>query len=386
MTLSWIREELSSLNKAHLLRRLPSIESQDGLFARVDGKEAVIFCSNDYLGLSQHPLVKEAFIKEARTGGMGQRASRLVCGHNPLYTELENEISKMKKTSSSLVFPTGYMAALGFVSSFLAREDTVILDKLCHASLLDAARLSGARMRIFPHKNMNYLEKILKKEKGRKLIVTDGLFSMDGDIAPLPEIVELCKRFGAYLLVDDAHATGTVGEGGGGTLSYFRIKVEPFIIQMGTLSKAFGVLGGFIAAEKEIIELLKNKARPFIYTTSLPSPLLAAAVVAARIIKGGKEQRKLLENATFFREGLQRMKLPASSTHIFPIIIGGEKESIEFSNTLLSKGIYTPPIRYPTVKKGEARVRVSITSLHKREHMEKAFSAIEEARKKVGLV
>src|SRR3989338_9208900 len=263
--------ELNLLKQHHLYRKPRVVDSFDGVHAKIDGREVTLFCGNDYLGLSKHPEVIKAFQHAAKEFGVGSGASRLISGTSDLSRQLEERIASFKKKERALIFSTGYLANLGIISALCGKKDMVIIDKLSHASIVDACKLSGAALRVYPHKDLNYLEKILKQSGRfrRKLIVTDSVFSMDGDLAPLPELVRLKNRYGAWLMIDEAHGTGVFGEHGRGVAEFFGVEGN-IDISMGTLSKAIGTLGGFVAGSSELIDYLINQSRTFILSTPLP--------------------------------------------------------------------------------------------------------------------
>ncbi len=376
-----IIEELSILSALNLRRGLKLIEGPQGPRVRIDGKEAVLLCSNDYLGLANHPLIKEAAISAIEKYGFGAGASRLVSGNMEPHRALEERIKSFKKTEAALVFNSGYHANLGCIGALASREADVFSDRLNHASIVDACILSRAAVKRYPNKNVNFLEDLLKKSKARrKLIVTDGVFSMDGTIAPLNDLVTLLDRYGAILLVDDAHATGVLGKGGRGTLEHFSIK-HPSIIQMGTLGKAIGSFGAFIAGSRELIELLISRARPFIYTTALPPAVCAASAKAIDIIEENPLLReKLRDNIAYLRGGLKEEGLDTmeSSTQIIPILIGEASRTIRMSDRLLEKGVFIQGIRPPTVPENTSRLRITVTASHTKDDLKQALSAIRE--------
>jgi glycine C-acetyltransferase len=375
-----ITEELSRLDAVNLRRTLLPVEGPQGPRVIVNGREIVLLCSNDYLGLANHPLVKAAAIEAIEKYGFGSGASRLVSGNMEPHRLLEERIKKFKGTEAALVFNSGYHANLGCIGTLAGRSAEIFSDKLNHASIVDACVLSRAEVKRYPNKDVNRLEDLLRRSKAkRKLIVTDGVFSMDGAIAPLDSIVTLLDRYGAILLVDDAHATGVLGKGGRGTLEHFGIR-HPSIIQMGTLGKAIGAFGAFIAGSSELIELLVSKARPFIYTTALPPSVCAAAAKAIDIIEEAPGIRETLqENISYFRKGLLEERLyTLGSTQIIPIIVGEAQRTMDISRRLLEKGVFIQGIRPPTVPENTSRLRVTVTAAHSKEDLLKSLSAIKE--------
>lgn len=347
--------------------------------------ELLNFSSNDYLGLGRYPKVKEASISATARYGTGAGASRLLSGNHPLYAQLESNLAKFKGTEAALVFPTGYMANLGLLTSLAGPGDTLILDKLCHASLIDAARLSGAVVRTYPHRDVERCREILTKSAGRRIVVTDGVFSMDGDLAPLPELVSLTQTEGAALVVDDAHGNFLLGEDGRGTLSHFGIS-DPAggdsrggVIQMGTFSKALGSLGGYVVGSTRLIDFLINKARSFIFTTGLPPGVVAASLAALEIVEKEPDRRRtLLARAAKFRAALtgQGWDILGSQTQIIPILAGQVEAAIEWSGHLRASGIFAPAIRPPTVPPGKCRIRISLTAYHDDPDVERLLSAL----------
>lgn len=378
---TYFTEELSKLTNAGLRRSLRLVEGPQGPRVTVDGKEVILLCSNDYLGLANHPLVKQAAIEAINTWGLGSGASRLVSGNMEPHVRLEDCIRRFKGTEAALLFNSGYHANIGCISAICSRDAEVFSDRLNHASIVDACVLSRAAFRRYPHRDADSLERLLKKSRAkRKLVVTDGIFSMDGDIAPIKEIAGLLDKYNAMLLVDEAHSTGVLGDKGRGTLEFLGVE-HPSIIQMGTLGKAVGSFGAFIAGSADLIEALKSKARPFIYTTALPPSICAASIKAIEIIEKEPGLRdRLWENAAFFRNGLREAGLDTlgSQTQIIPIAVGQAQRTMELSSRLLEKGVFIQGIRPPTVPEGTSRLRVSVTAAHSSEDLASALSAIME--------
>jgi 8-amino-7-oxononanoate synthase len=362
--LEFINEELEQLKKSGLYRKLRTIEKVNGSRITMGGKEYVNFCSNDYLGLAQHPKVKEKAIAIIKDFGFGAGASRLISGNTIIHEELEKRIAKFKGTEAALIFPTGYMANLGTITALVDENDTVIIDRLNHASIIDACKLSKAKLQVYPHKDMPALEKILARSEKyrRRLIITDAVFSMDGDISPVAEIAKLGKAYRAITMTDDAHATGVV-----------EIEGKADIV-MGTLSKAVGSLGGFIAGSAELIDYLRNKARSFIYSTALPPAACAASLAALEIMESEPELRQKL------RENIRLIRQDAESA-IIPIIIGDATETMRISQKLFEQGIFVSAIRPPTVAKGESRLRITVSALHSRVEVEQLSLLIKKITK-----
>jgi glycine C-acetyltransferase/8-amino-7-oxononanoate synthase len=387
--LEFIEEELNSLKESGLYRFLKTIRKTDGRIIEIDGKEYLNFCSNNYLGLSNHPKVIEAAQAACKEFGAGCGASRLITGNTILHAELENRIAKFKGREAAIVFPTGYMANLGAITSLVDENDTVIIDRLDHASIIDACRLSRAKLQVYPHKDMKALEKILGRAGNfkKRLIVTDSVFSMDGDLAPLPEIISLAKEYNAITMIDEAHATGIIGPNGKGLEEHFGLEGKTDII-MGTLSKSVGSLGGFIAGSAGLIDYLRNKAHSFIYTTALPPSACAAAIAALDIIESQPALRgKLWENikhltpliplSIFDGEGETRREGVRIESPIIPIIIGDAKKTVEISELLMGKGIFLSAIRPPTVPEGSSRLRLTVTAMHNKEDLECLVSSLQ---------
>lgn len=385
-----VQKEISFLSKHHLLRTLVPVDSGQTTTLEQDGKTFLHFSSNNYLALAGHPTLKSAAIKAIQDWGVGGGASRLVSGNSRLYFELETRIAKFKNTESALVFPSGYAANIGSIGALAQKHDLIFADRLCHASLIDGARLSKATLRVYRHKDTEQLAKLLRREKkkGQTIIITDGVFSMDGDIAPLAEILRLAEEFDALIYLDDAHATGVLGPNGGGTCDHFGLS-SPRIIQMGTLSKALGSLGGFIATDQVFIEYLINKARPFIYTTALPPALLATALAGFDLIENDPEIRNRLWQLTrHVRTQINQMGFNTcgSETPIIPILIGPTETALTFSQKLVEEGIYIPAIRPPTVPDGTSRLRISLMATHTDEQIQFLLNSLENIGKKLRLI
>lgn len=379
-----IAEELKKLEGHGLRRALTVIEGPQGPRVRISGEEKILLCSNDYLGLANHPRLKEAAIKAIEKYGVGTGASRLVSGAMEPHVLLEEKLAAFKKTEAALVFNSGYHANLGVITALaaLTRKSTAIFsDKLNHASILDACVLSCADFTRYPNRDLNALETLLRKSKAKtKLIVTDGVFSMDGSIAPVDEMITLLDRYDANMYLDDAHATGVLGATGRGTLEHFNIE-HPSVIQMGTLGKALGSFGAFVVGGKDLIALLVSKSRPFIFTTALPPAVCAAATEALDVIEAEPERRtRLWENAAFFKKGLEAAGLDylKSPTQIIPIITKDPEKTMQASKRLLEKGVFIQGIRPPTVPVGASRLRVTVSSEHTREDLTEALTKIIE--------
>lgn len=372
-----LRDELAALEKANLRRILRASDAGEGKFLN--------FAANDYLGLSRHPALIEAAREATAQRGTGAGASRLVTGTDRAVLALEERLAAWKEKEAALVFSSGYAAAVGTIPALIGKGDTVILDKLAHASLIDAARLSGATVRVFPHNQVEKLGALLQKlsgvgGKGRILIVTESIFSMDGDAAPLREIVELKERYGAWLLVDEAHATGLYGATGAGLLAETGLSGRVEII-MATLSKALGSVGGTIAGSRALIDWLTNRARSFVYSTALPPGVIAAsraAVEVASRAEGAGLRTRLRENIARFQAGLpstwQKQKL--SSSAIQPLICGEASAALELAAALRERGFLVPAIRYPTVARNAARLRVTLSAAHREDEIDALTRAL----------
>jgi len=371
-----LNERLGELRAQGLHRELRRVDSPQTPHLEIAGRAFLNFSSNDYLGLANETAVKHAAIQAVEQFGAGAGASRLICGSLAPFHELEEKLAAFKKTEAALTFSTGYAAAIGAVTALLGKDDFVLIDKLVHASLIDAAKLSGAKLRVFAHNDLNDLEDKLKwvaaqraRNPGRNaLIITESVFSMDGDLAPLKEIVELKDRFDAWLMVDEAHATGVFGKNGRGLADQLDVnhRIE---VQMGTLGKALGASGGFIAGSRTLIDYLINRARSFIFSTT-PVPASAAAASAALEIidsaDGTARRNTLWNNVAALKT---QLNLESVSGPIIPLILGDETKALAAAAALFERGIYVPAIRYPTVRRGAARLRVTITAAHREQEI-----------------
>lgn len=361
---------LAEIESQGLLRQLNPLEGAQGIKVRRDSMVLRNFSSNDYLGLANHPALREAALMEWDRGGFGAGASRLVCGSLAAHGELEEELADFKRTAAALAFSSGYAAAMGTISALCGSGDVVVLDKLSHACLVDAARLSGAVIRVFPHNDLGRLESHLrwasaKHPRARVLVVAESIYSMDGDVAPVAELVELKDRFGAWLLLDEAHAVGVTGEQGRGVADREGV-AERVEIQMGTLGKALGSHGAYVTGSAALREYLINRARSFIFSTAPPAPVAAAARAAVRICRsaeGDSLRESLWEGISLWSRAVGSTR-PESA--IIPILIGGEEEAMKVSRELLAKKFLIPAIRFPTVARGAARLRVALTAGHTR--------------------
>jgi 8-amino-7-oxononanoate synthase len=378
---------LSDLRSRSLLREIRIIEDVDGPIVTLNGRRLINFASNDYLGLSQHPSLKTAAQEAIGHFGVGAGASRLVTGSQSLHRKLEQALATFKGTDSALLFSSGYTAAIGALCSLVGPGDVIILDKLVHACIIDGARLSGATVRVFPHNHIAKLKQHLvwarKNYPGSKpLIATESVFSMDGDLAYLQAIVHLKNEFGALLFVDEAHATGVIGPKGAGLVNALGLTRE-VDVQMGTLSKAIGVSGGFICGSDTLVQLLVNRARTFIYSTSSPPALAAAASASLDILQGdlGDQLRtQLWQNIRLLSKHLEinGRSTPLPQSAILPVFVGIEERSLQLAETLLERGFLAPAIRYPTVARGAARLRIALSASHLPEQIEALATAIRD--------
>jgi len=367
--------ELEDLRRAGLFRTPPTIVSRQGPKVIIGQREYLVFCSNNYLSLASDRRLIQAAVAATQEFGTGSAASRLISGSMLPHHQLEAELAAFKRTPAALLFPTGYMANVGLISAAVGVEDTVIIDRLCHASIIDGCRLSRARLQVYPHNDLESLERTLQRSSRfrRRLIITESVFSMDGDTAPLPEIVHLAQKYGAYTLVDEAHATGVLGEDGRGGCALQGVEGQVDLV-MGTLSKAVGSLGGFLAAGQDTVEYFRQRARSFIYTTAPPPGVCAAALAGLRLIREEPQRRlQLWRNVEKLRAGLGALgfNLGASTTQIIPVIIGPEDEACRLSQKLFRQGILIPAIRPPTVPKGTARLRITPQAGHTPDDIER---------------
>jgi glycine C-acetyltransferase len=383
---SRLQNELNELRTKNLYRRLRVLEEHNGTRASFEGRKLLLFCSNDYLGLSRHPRVIRAAQKALKTYGVGAGAARLISGTTKAHVALEKKLAQTKGKESALVFAAGFLANLGILTAFADEQDVIMMDKLCHASLVDGARLSKAELRVFPHKNYKKCEELLRGAQSarQRILVTETVFSMDGDRADLRELVRLKEKYKALLVVDDAHGTGVLGAHGRGATEGKNLSQKIDVI-MGTLSKALGGLGGFVAADKILIDYLVNFARPFIFATALPPVLCEAASEALCVTENEPLLRKRLwDNIRQTHQGLTRLSLSVGKPEsaILPVMIGDEGKAVEVFEKLLAQGIFIPAVRYPTVPKGKARLRVTVSAAHTHQDIAKLIAAFAKALKK----
>lgn len=383
-------DDLAQLAARHLLRRLRQAESAPGPVATIEGRPVILMAANDYLGLATHPALMRAAIAAIERFGVGSGASRLISGTLPPHTELEAELARFKGTDASLVFGSGYLANIGLIPALAGAGGLILADRLCHASLIDGCRLSGADLRIFRHRDVAHVEQLLMKRKVRRatLIVTDGVFSMDGDLAPLPDLLALAERYDARLLVDDAHGTGVMGKTGRGTLEHFEVEARlPF--HMGTLSKALGGSGAYVAGPTTLIHYLVNHARSFIYTTAPPPASAAASQAALAVIRNEPERRtRLWANRQRWVEGLAGLgyRIADTASPIVPVLIGEADQAVQLADRLLQLGVFAPAIRPPTVPDGTSRIRTTVSSEHRPEHLTQALAAFRQAGQALRLI
>jgi len=381
MPFSALQSELNERASLGLLRQRSMLQSPQAPHIMVDGKSYLSFCSNDYLGLANHPQLIAALQQGAQQHGVGAGAAHLVSGHNATHHRLENELAAFVSKPAALLFSTGYMANLGVVQALVGKGDTVFADKLNHASLNDAMQLSRATAKRYRHNDMTQLAKLLKQAKsGRKLVITDAVFSMDGDLAPLPELLALCEQHDAWLLIDDAHGFGVLGEQGRGSLAHFGIASKR-VICMATLGKAAGVFGAFVAAEQVVIDTLINHARSYVYTTATPPALASALLESLRLIANGDELRDHLQRLIAqLRSGLRSLpwSVMPSATAIQPLLVGGNQAALNLSAGLRERGIWVAAIRPPTVPQGTARLRITLSAAHRAADVTRLIESLHE--------
>jgi glycine C-acetyltransferase len=372
--LQYLSDELNGLRERKLYQKLRVLETEQLPVSRFDGREVINLSSNNYLGLTSHPKLKQRALEAIEQFGVGSGAVRTIAGTMTLHMALEEKIAKFKGVEASVVFQSGFTANAGAVQAILSRDDVIISDELNHASIIDGCRLSRAQIKVFPHKDVEACETVLKdleNRKCRKLLITDGVFSMDGDIAPLPQLVGLAEKYGAIMMIDDAHSTGVLGKNGRGTVDHFQLhgRVD---IQVGTLSKAIGALGGYVCSTRDTIEFLYHRARPFLFSTSHPPSVAATCLAAFEVLD---DEPRLIEqlwaNTNFFKEGLKKLGFNTgmSETPITPVIVGDATLAHEFSRELFEAGTFAQAIGYPTVPQGKARIRTIVTATHTRQQL-----------------
>jgi len=373
--------ELARLRTEHLYRSRAVVDGPQGAEITVNGARYLSFCSNDYLGLANHPRVVAALREGADKYGAGSGASHLVTGHQRAHHALEEALAAFTGRPRALLFSSGYLANLGTVAALAGRGELLWEDRLNHASLLDAGLLSGARLHRYPHSDTSALRQRLMQNTGRHaMIITDGVFSMDGDLAPIPQLADIAQRQDAWLMVDDAHGLGVLGAGGRGTLEHFGLDDTAVPVLIGTLGKAFGTFGAFVAGSADLIEYLIQHARPYVYTTALPPTLAHATLASLRILQEEGWRREHLQNLiTRFRHGAEQlgMQLLPSPTPIQPLLVGSSERALALSAALRQHGIYVSAIRPPTVPKGTARLRITLSAAHSETHVDRLLTALD---------
>ena len=388
--LFYLGEELNNLKKQNLYRGLRVLQDEQKSHTTFDGRSVVNLSSNNYLGLTTHPRLRERALAAITDFGVGSGSVRTIAGTMSIHMELERRLAEFKKVEAVVVFQSGFTANAGTVSAILTKDDVVISDELNHASIIDGCRLSRATIKVFPHKDVDAARRIIHElpAKQRRLLITDGVFSMDGDLGPLPALCELAESTGCIMMVDDAHASGVFGKNGRGTIDHFGVhgRVD---IQVGTLSKAIGALGGYVAGNRNLIEFLYQRARPFLFSTSHP-PAVAAACIAALdvLLEEPQIMERLWENTRFFKEGLVRLGFDTgiSESPITPVIAGDSAKANALSDRLFEAGVFAQAIGYPTVAREKARVRTIVTATHTREDLQFALDAFARVGRQIGLI
>src|SRR5499426_490223 len=394
--LSYLSDQLAQWRAAGTWQPLRILESECAPSARFDGKEVINLSSNNYLGLTTNRKLRRAALEATRHFGVGTGAVRTIAGTMKIHMELEEQIARFKNTEACVVFQSGFAANAGTVAAILGKDDFIISDELNHASIIDGARLSKAKIKVFRHKDAAHAEELLKEvagEPGHKLIITDGVFSMDGDIGPLPALCDLAEKYGAIMMVDDAHASGVLGRNGRGTVDHFNVhgRVD---VQVGTLSKAIGALGGYVCGTRDLIDFLYHRARPFLFSTSHPPSVAATCIAAFDVLEQEPERiEKLWENTRFWKKELGLLGFdiggkttPASETPITPIIIGDGARTMEFSRELFKEGVLGTGIAFPTVPEGKARVRTIMSATHTQDELQKALEVLKRVGKRMGIL
>ena len=376
--------------------KLRILDDQQAPVCHYDGREVINLASNNYLGLANHPKLIEASLAATRTLGVGSGAVRTIAGTMRIHMELEEKIARFKNVEACVVFQSGFAANAGTVSAILGKEDFILSDELNHASIIDGARLSRAKIKVFRHKDVAHCEELLKEianEPGHKLVITDGVFSMDGDIGPVDKLAPLAEKYGAIMMVDDAHASGVLGRNGRGSIDHFGMhgRVD---VQVGTLSKAIGALGGYVCGSKDLIDFLYHRARPFLFSTSHPPSVAATCIAAFDILEQEPERiERLWSNTRYFQDELRRagfniggITTPATETPITPVIVGDGRAAMDFSRALFEEGVMGTGIAFPTVPEGKARIRLILTSEHTRTQLDRALETLERVAKRMKLL
>src|SRR5882757_5583586 len=394
--LAYLADQMNELKQKGTHFNLRVLEDAQAPECTVDGKHVINLASNNYLGLTTHPKLREAAVAAIKKYGVGSGAVRTVSGTMTIHMELEEKIARFKNTEACVVFQSGFAANAGTVSAILGKDDFIISDELNHASIIDGARLSRAKIKVFRHKDALHAEELLKEvagEPGHKLIITDGVFSMDGDIGPLPALCDLAEKYGAIMMIDDAHSSGVLGRNGRGTVDHYKVhgRVD---VQVGTLSKAIGALGGYVCGSKDLIDFLYHRARPFLFSTSHPPSVAATCIAAFDVLEKEPElMDKLWANTRFWKKELGLLGFniggqttPASETPITPIIIGDGRLTMEFSRELFKEGVLGTGIAFPTVPEGKARIRTIMTATHTKEELTRALEVLGRVGKRMGIV
>src|SRR5438067_10294112 len=394
--LAFLTEQINQLKQKGTHFKLRVLEDEQEPLCTFDGKQVINLASNNYLGLCTHPRLREAALEATKRFGVGSGAVRTIAGTMKIHMELEEKIARFKNVEACVVFQSGFTANAGTVSAILGKEDFIISDELNHASIIDGARLSRAKILVFRHKDVAHAEEQLKSiadQPGHKLLITDGVFSMDGDIGPLPGLCDVAEKYGAIMMVDDAHSSGVLGRNGRGTIDHFNVhgRVD---VQVGTLSKAIGAIGGYVCGARDVIEFLYHRARPFLFSTSHPPSVAATCIAAFEVLENEPERiEKLWENTRFFKTELGGLgfniggkNTPASETPITPIIIGDGRLTMEFSRELFAEGVFGTGIAFPTVPEGKARIRTIMTATHTRAQLDKALEVLGGVGKRMGII
>jgi glycine C-acetyltransferase len=394
--LAHLTEQLNDLKQRGTYFKLRILEDEQGPVCTYDGKKVINLASNNYLGLCDHPKLREAAIAATEKYGVGSGAVRTIAGTMRIHMELEEKIAAFKGVEACVVFQSGFTANAGTVSSILGKEDFILSDELNHASIIDGARLSRAKIKVFRHKDVAHAEELLKEiqnEPGRKLLITDGVFSMDGDIGPVDKLCDLADKYGAIMMVDDAHASGVLGRNGRGSVDHFHC-TQRVDVQVGTLSKAIGALGGYVCGSRDLIDYLYHRARPFLFSTSHPPSVAATCIAAFDLLESEPERiERLWDNTRYFKQQLADAGFdvggrttPASETPITPILIGDGRKTMEFSKALFNAGVMATGIAFPTVPEGKARIRTIMTSEHTREQIDQAFDTLVTVARKMSIL
>ncbi|MFZ5880538.1 MAG: glycine C-acetyltransferase [Chloroflexota bacterium] len=389
--LDWLKQEIDGLKEAGLYNRIRTIGSAQGARLVVDGRDVLNFCSNNYLGLANHPQVVAAAQEAMKKYGVGPAAVRTIAGTMDLHVELEKRLAKFKGAEDVITFQSGFTANLGTISALVGKEDVIFSDRLNHASIIDGCRLSGAKIIAYDHNDASALEAAIQEAAGtyrRALIVTDGVFSMDGDIAPLPALVEVAKKYDILFMVDDAHGEGVLGKGGRGIVDHFDLHGQ-VDIEIGTMSKAFGVMGGIVAGDKTIIEWLRQRGRPFLFSSAVTVPDAAACLAAVDLLENSTELvDRLWDNAKYFKAEMKKLGFDTgvSETPITPVMLGEAPLAQQFSRELFEEGVFAMALGFPTVPKGKARIRVMISASHDRDDLGQGLEAFAKVGKKLGVI